>query len=172
MARTRWSTTFRTAGITIGLAITLAAFAPAAFAQDALVGVWGVTATPRSCATTAPLGPPLRSLVTFNQDGTSRESLTLLLFSPGQRSEGHGIWRRTGNLTYSNQLLGVIAFETPPNTPPGSPGFAAGWTITSATITLTGPDRFESTNSTAFYDLNRATYRPSACATTVGERFK
>ena len=172
MARTRWWTIFRTAGITIGLAITLTAFAPAAFAQDALAGVWGVTATPRNCATNAPLGQPLRSVVTFNQDGTWRESLTLLLFSPGQRSEGHGTWRKTGNVTYNTQLLVVIAFETPPNTPPGSPGFLAGWTVTSTTTTLTGPDRFESTNSTAFYDLNRTMYRPSACATTVGERFK
>jgi hypothetical protein len=171
MAKNR-STRFRTAGMTIGMAIALTAFAPAAFAQDALVGVWGVTATARNCATNAPLGPPLRSLVTFNQDGTSSESLTLLLFSPGQRSEGHGIWRKTGNVTYSSQLLVLIAFETPPNTPPGSPGFPAGWTTTSAMITLTGADRFESTNSTAFYDLNRTAYRPPACATTVGERFR
>ena len=87
-----------------------------------------------------------------------------------QRSEGHGVWSRTGTGDSARSVV-VIAFETPPGTPPGSSGFLAGWSVTSSTITMTSADSFQSSNTTDFYDLNRMQYR-SLCATTVGERFR
>jgi hypothetical protein len=66
----------------------------------------------------------------------------------------------------------LVGFDTPPNTPPGSPGFPAGWILSTNNITMIGADRFESTATTRFYDVNRAEYRPATCATRVAERFR
>ena len=155
---------------------TVAVFgAPAdGFAQSSapLVGVWGVVSTPRNCATTAPLGPPMRSLVTVHQDGTSFESIILLLFAPGQQTIGHGTWTQSSGTTYTDNTVVLVGFDTPPNTPPGSPGFPAGWVVSTSTITMIGADRFESTRTTRFYDVNRQEYRPPTCSTRVAERFK
>ena len=145
------------------------------FAQataSTLVGVWAVTSTPRSCATTAPLGPPSRSLVTYHQDGTVVESIGLVLFAPDQRTIGHGVWTHAGGSTYSERTATMIVFDTPPNTPPGSPGFPAGWVVAGITNTLTDADHFTSTSTVNFYDINRQPNRPPTCATRVGERFK
>jgi hypothetical protein len=79
---------------------------------------------------------------------------------------------QTGALTYTDRSVVLIAFETSPNTPPGSPGFPAGWTISSSTITMSGADRFESTGRTQFFDTNRVEYRPPTCATRAAERFR
>jgi len=158
-------------------AVTIAAVAGAAdhaFAQASapLVGTWGIVSTPRNCETTAPLGPPIRALVTFHNDGTLVESIVLLLFAPGQRTLGHGAWRQSTGTTYADQSVVLVGFDTPPNTPPGSPGFPAGWIVSASTITLINADRFESSGRTRFYDVNRQEYRPPTCATRVGERFR
>jgi hypothetical protein len=152
----------------------VAGIAGEAFAQAGtpLVGVWGVVATPRNCATNAALGPPLRSLLTFHQDGTAFESIVLLLFAPGQRTIGHGTWTHGGGATYTDNSVVIVGFDTPPNTPPGSPGFPAGWVVSSSTITMIGADRFESTGTTRFFDVNRLEYRPASCSSRVAERFK
>jgi hypothetical protein len=134
--------------------------------------VWALAVTPRNCETNAPAGPPLRALETFHQDGTSFESLVLLLFAPGQRTIGHGTWTQTGTVTYVEKSVVLVGFDTPPNTPPGSPGFPAGWILSTNNITMIGADRFESTATTRFYDVNRAEYRPATCATRVAERFR
>ena len=157
----------------IGWSLLVASASPAsAQGGSPLVGVWGVSATPRNCTTNDPLGPPVRALMTFHQDGTSFASEALLLFAPGQRSIGHGTWAPSGGLTYTERTVVMIQFETPPNTPPGSPGFPAGWAISTHTIIMTGTDQFTSTGGTQFYNLDRQTYRPGVCATRVGERFR
>ena len=158
----------------LGVTLGLVGATSEAFAQGnaPLVGVWGVTVTARNCSTGAPLGPPTRAVVTFHQDGTLFESIILLLFAPDQRTLGHGTWTQSGGATYVDKTLVLVGFDTPPNTPPGSPGFPAGWIASSSTITLSTADRFESTGATRFYDTNRQEYRPQTCATRVGERFK
>ena len=157
-------------------AVTIAAVAGAAdhaFAQAnaPLVGVWGVVVTPRNCETNAPLGPPTRALATYHQDGTLEESIVLLLFAPGQRTLGHGVWTQSTSTTYAERSVVLVGFDTPAGTPPGSPGFPAGWIVSTHTNTQINADRFESTGRTRFYDINRQEYRPPTCSTRVGERF-
>ena len=151
-------------------AAALLIMAETAAAQARLEGVWGVTIQRRDCQTTAALGPPVRALVTFDQGGTLTETNGALAFSPGQRSIGHGTWSQATGATLADHTVTLILFDTPANTPPGSPGFQAGWEVTSHTITLSG-DTFTATGTAQFFNLNREVYR-SACVTRSGERFK
>ncbi len=135
-----------------------------------LEGVWGVTIQRRDCATGAALGPPVRALTTFEQGGTLTESNGATAFAPGQRSIGHGVWTQSG-ATYTDKTATLLLFDTPPNTPPGSPGFLAGWELTSHTYTLSNADTFAATGTATFYDVNRAVYR-TACTTRTGDRLR
>jgi hypothetical protein len=156
---------------TVAGAIVLS-WAGTAFAQGgALQGVWGVVTQERHCTTNAALGPTTRALVTYHGDGTVSESRYIPVFALGQLSDGHGTWRFDGGSTFSGRVITMVQFDTAPGTPPGSPGFQAGWLIASQTITMSGPDSFTMTGSTQFYNLNRDVYRVG-CASRVGERFK
>ena len=75
-----------------------------------IVGVWSAQATLRNCQTNAPLGPPINALLTFHADGTLSESLGAISFAPGQRTEGHGSWRRIGRRTYTFSLAALLLF--------------------------------------------------------------
>ena len=135
-----------------------------------LEGSWGVLIQRRDCTTGAALGPAVRALTTFEQGGTLIESNGATAFVPGQRSIGHGTWTPSGG-GYVDRTATMLLVDTPANTPPGSPGFLAGWEVTSHTYTLTGIDSFTATGTAAFYDLNRAVYR-TACTTRTGDRIK
>jgi hypothetical protein len=65
----------------------------------------------------------------------------------------------------------MLLFDTPANTPPGSPGFQAGWEVTTHTYTLAGADRFTAAGTATFYDVNRVPYR-SACTLRTGDRVR
>lgn len=139
--------------------------------EGGLQGVWGVEVTLRDCA--APdvtLGPPFRSIVTFAEGGTIAESAGSLAFAPGQRSAGHGTWKRSGPSTYRQRMLALILFDTPPN-PPFSPGFFQGWVTVTHTVSLQDRDNFTSSGSNAFYRADGTEYR-SGCSTAVGKRFR
>jgi hypothetical protein len=138
---------------------------------QSLQGVWGVVTQDRDCVTNAPRGLPTRALITYNADGTVRESRYIPVFAPGQLSEAHGIWSHAGGLTYTGRVVTMVLFDTAPGTPPGSPGFQAGWQVATQTITLSGPDGFTMTGSSQFFNTNREIYR-AGCASRVGERFK
>lgn len=155
------------AGIAMFFALTGTAFAQGTTLQ----GVWGIVTQQRDCTTNAPIGPPHRALVTYHQGGTLSDSSAVPAFAAGQRSEIHGFWTHAGGLTYTVRFVTMILFDTPPNTPPGSPGFLTGWQVGSNTITLSGPDNFTATGISQFYDVNRQQYR-TGCASRVGERFK
>jgi hypothetical protein len=159
------------AATVIGAAMLLASASSALAQGGRLEGTWGVTIQRIDCTTNAPQGPPVRALTTFHQGGTLNESSGATAFAHGQRSTGHGVWGPTGGGTLSDRTVTLLLFDTAANTPPGSPGFLAGWEITSHTYTLTGADSFTATGSAQFFDLNRTTYR-SACTTRAGERVK
>jgi hypothetical protein len=161
--------------ITIIMFLSLLATAgmpSAALAQGegarALEGVWAMSLTLRDCATTAPLGPPFRSLLTFHMGGTVSES-PAGQFAPGQRSSGHGVWSHSGGATFSARIVAMVLFDTPPAPP--APGFQAGWQVIASTFTLTDADRLTLSATTQFFDINRQVYR-SACPTGTAERFK
>jgi hypothetical protein len=133
-----------------------------------LEGVWFVQVTLRSCTTSAALAS-FNSLVTFARGGTLSESPGSLAFAPGQRSPGHGNWAHEGGHTYSQRVVGLILFDTPPN-PPASPGFLKGWQVITHSVELSDRDHFTSSGGAEFYDSAGQLYR-SGCSTAVGQRF-
>lgn len=143
-----------------------------------LVGAWTVQVTLRDCTTNAPLGPAFNSLVTFHADGTISEAAASLAFAPGQRSPGHGVWSFKRNLTFKQEMISLVLFDTTPNLPgpgfdpskPVSPGFFAGWVTVSHTVRFTGADAIESTGTNRFYKANGELYR-SGCSSATGQRF-
>ena len=137
--------------------------------SQALAGVWGIQVTLRDCATTAPLGPPIRSIVTFHQDGTISESAGALAFAPGQRSPGHGVWTHEGGNRFVQKMLALILFDSAPNLPV-SPGFFAGWQTVTHHVDVTG-DTLTSSGTNAFFRVDRSQYR-TGCSTATAERFK
>lgn len=168
--------------ITSTLFLMAALLTPAGAQADpanGLVGAWRVLVTLRNCTTQAPLGPPVHALVSFHQGGTISESAGGVTFAPGQRSPGHGAWAKEGGHSYSQDMVAMILFDTPPNLPgtptfdstkPVSPGFFAGWVTIRHTIELTDEDHISSEGTNAFYKLSGEVYR-TGCSTAIGERF-
>ena len=154
-----------------GAALMLGAAHPA-FAQGmTLQGTWLVVTQQRNCTTDASIGAPHRAIVSYHAGGTLSDSSSVPGFAVGQRSEGHGIWRHDGGHTYTAHWVAMLQFDTPPNTPPGSPGFLAGWQVAANTITLTGRDSFTSVGASNFVNLSGEVYRVG-CASRTAERFK
>lgn len=164
----------RIALIVLFTLLALTGATSASFAQGdgspsrALEGVWAMSITLRDCATTAPLGPPVRSLLTFHAGGTMSESAGLQ-FAPGQRTAGHGVWSFSGGTTFTARFVAMTLFDTPPAPP--APGFLAGWQVVASTFVLAGSDQLTLTATAQFFDVNRQLYR-SACPTGSAERFK
>jgi hypothetical protein len=136
---------------------------------QALVGTWAVQVTLRDCTTSAPLGPPTRSIVTFHPGGTLSESAGSVAFAPGQRSPGHGLWTHDGGSRFVQKMLALILFDTAPNLP-ASPGFSAGWQTVTHNVEVAG-DSLTSSGTNGFFRADRTLYR-SGCSTATGERFK
>jgi hypothetical protein len=158
------------AGFAAAIALLLGATPVLAQAMT-LQGVWIVVTQQRSCTTDAPIGAPHRALVSYHAGGTLSDSSAVPSFAIGQRSEGHGTWRHDGGRTYGVRWVAMMQFDTAPNTPPGSPGFQAGWQVATNTVTLSDADTFTSTGVSEFLDLSGNVYRV-ACASRVGERFR
>jgi hypothetical protein len=168
MSKTRqaWLILLLTTCTTAGAARPASAQATGA---RAIEGVWAMAITLRDCATTAPLGPPFRSLLTFHAGGTMSESPGTTQFSSGQRSPGHGVWSFSSGNTFTARFIAMILFDTPPAPP--APGFQTGWQIVTSTFDLTDANRLTLSATVQFFDINRNVYR-SACPTGTAERFQ
>jgi hypothetical protein len=185
----RTSSTNRAVARALGVlslsATLLSAFAPRAAADDhdfrnRLEGVWFVQVTVRDCTTDAPLGAPFTSLGSFHEGGTLSDSTSTMSFAIGQRTDGHGTWKQTGEDTYHQKIVALIVFDTPPNLPgivgfdptrPISPGFFAGWQTVTHTIQIADANHFTSAGTNAFYKADGTRYR-TGCSTSIAERFK
>ena len=158
--------------VLVGLC-SLAVTATPAFAQGlgarAIEGVWGMSITLRDCTTQAPLGPPLRTLLTFHAGGTLSESPGTSQFAPGQRSNGHGLWSYTGAGSFTARFVAMVVFDTPPAPP--APGFVAGWQVVTSNFQLADVNHLDVSATVQFFDINRNLYR-SACPTGTAERFQ
>lgn len=155
----------------IGAALLVGVSNPAFAQAMTLHGTWFVVTQQRHCTTDAPIGAPHAAIVTYHAGGTLSDSSNVPAFAVGQRSEGHGVWRHDGGHTYIAHWIAMMQFETAPGTPPGSPGFQAGWQVAANTITLTGPDSFTSVGVSNFVNLSGQIYRVG-CASRTAERFK
>jgi hypothetical protein len=136
--------------------------------SNGIEGAWLVQVTVRNCATGRALGS-FNSLVTFQRGGTMSEATSSPSFAVGQRSPGHGVWDAQGQNTYSQRMVALINFDTPP-APPVSPGFFAGWSTVTHTVEQIDRDHIASTGTNDFYKSDGTLYR-SGCSTAVGERF-
>ena len=167
------------AGFCVMVLVMSARTALAEDGDQQLVGAWTVQVTLRNCNTNAPMGS-FTSLVSFHRGGTIAESSGNASLPSGQRSEGHGAWKHLQARTFSQHVIGLIRFSSEPNLPgtptfdptkPISPGFSAGWQTISHEVQLTGPDSFESSGTTEFFDVNGTSYR-TGCSTAVALRFE
>jgi len=145
-----------------------------------LAGAWLVQVTLRNCATNAPLGA-FNSIVTFHRGGTLSESTSSAAFAIGQRSPGHGHWASEGSRTFSQRMVSLIAFDTPPNFPgtpgfnpalPVGPGFFAGWATVTQDVQLVDADHATSSGTNDFYRNGETTPYRSGCSTAVATRFE
>jgi hypothetical protein len=153
----------------LSAALLVTSGSPASADDRSVEGTWLVQVTLRNCDTDAPLGS-FNSLVTYARGGTLSESPGSLAFAPGQRSPGHGTWSRESGHTYSQRMVALILYATPPN-PPISPGFEAGWQTITHTVELGDPDHLTSAGFNHFFRSNGEQYR-TGCSTATGERFQ
>jgi hypothetical protein len=168
MTRQQWMDRGRRFGMALVMVTALPLVAAAQTALD-IEGLWLVRVQLRNCQTQAPLGAPFNSLVSFIAGGSVIEATEAPAFAIGQRTQAHGRWGRLGPRTFSQQMMALIAFDTPPN-PPLSPGFVRGGSIVSQTVELTSSTAFTSSGTNAFYDASAQLYR-AGCATATGQRF-
>ncbi len=62
-------------------------------------------------ATARPARPTRRaynSLVSFHFGGTLTETPGGVAFAPGQRSDGHGLWSKSGRRTYHQKFIALL----------------------------------------------------------------
>jgi hypothetical protein len=140
--------------------------------RPSLTGTWRVTVTLRDCVSGAPR-PSFHSLLTFGADGSLIETTNNAGFKPGQRSPGHGIWRRAGGHTFTAYSDAFIQFSSDPTVAPPAPGFTRGLQRISQTITIdrAAPDAFSSVASIQFFD-DDGNLLMQGCATADGTRFE
>lgn len=147
--------------------------------QGGLAGTWFVQVTLRDCTTSAPIGAPFNSLVTFHAGGTISEAAGGLAFAPGQRGPGHGTWERQGRHAFEQRMVALLLFDSPANLPgtpgfnpalPITPGFFAGWQTVTHTLKLRDANHATSAGTNAFFKADGTLYR-TGCSTAAAERF-
>jgi hypothetical protein len=79
--------------IAIGLTLAFSSVSAKGPART-VEGAWRNMVTPVNCQTGAPLAPPFRSLLTFNEGSTMSEYGISPGLTPALRSPGHGVWQR------------------------------------------------------------------------------
>jgi hypothetical protein len=138
------------------------------------VGTWRVTVTTFNCATRIE-NPPFVSLLTFGADGSLIETTSSPQFRPGQRSTGHGLWERTGPVSFRAFSEAYIQFTTDPAPPPPAPALQRGRQVIDQGIQMTSRDTFASDASVFFFDSTApGTTAPyfTGCARASGVRFE
>jgi hypothetical protein len=128
---------------------------------EKLEGTWLVQVTIRDCQTSAELGPPFASLLSFAAGGTLTE--TTSRFSPALRGPSHGLWERTGANTYRAVSYAFLY---------GPDGTWTGTQKLTQTIVL-GDDRnvFEADASNEIADANGNVVL-TGCSTAIGHRLE
>jgi hypothetical protein len=132
-------------------------------ARRGLTGTWKVTVQLHVCDSTAEIGGPFQSLLTFGRGGTLVEDTANSMFYPAFRSPGHGIWKAQGERTF---WASSEAFIT-------SNGVLTMTQRIDQTIKIgDDPNRFTVTNaSVKFYDPS-GTFLKMGCADASGKRYQ
>ena len=138
--------------------------------HNGLQGTWRVTVTPYNCSTRMPVGVPFHALLAFARGGTLSGASANSGFQPGQYSASFGIWRETGQRTYSAVTDAFILFS-------GGP-FPAGTQEIRHSIRVSADgNRFVDDASVHYFDVTDVPVPPQAplipgCATAAGQRLE
>ena len=144
--------------------------APSEQSHKGLQGTWRVTVTPYNCSTRMPLGVPFHALLAFARGGTLSGASSNSGFQPGQYSASFGIWRQTGQRTYSAVTDAFILFS-------GGPFPAGTQEIRHSIHVSADGNRFIDDASVHYFDVNDVPIPPQAplipgCATAAGQRLE
>lgn len=150
--------------VSAALVLSMLAIAAVPAQAQSLTGTWRVQVTQYNCATNATLAT-FESLLTFSQDGTITETTTNPALLPGQRTSGHGFWRRVGHDSYNVVTEAFITFNSP-TTPPG---LKAGAQKIVQAVVMNGPNSFNAQAAVVFFDSTGASYM-QGCASAQGTR--
>ena len=129
-----------------------------------------MTVTPYNCSTRMPLGVPFHALLAFARGGALSGASSNSGFQPGQYSASFGIWRQTGQHTYSAVTDAFILFS-------GGPFPAGTQEIRHSIHVSADGNRFIDDASVHYFDVNDAPIPPQAplipgCATAAGQRLE
>jgi hypothetical protein len=140
-----------------------------------LQGTWRVTVAPYNCLTQLPLGFSFHALLAFARGGTlsgtsSNSGFQTGQFQPGQYSASFGVWRQTGQRTYSALTDAFIFFS-------GGPFPAGTQEIRHSIHVSADGNGFIDHASVNYFDVNDVPIPPQAplipgCATATGERLE
>jgi len=144
--------------------------APSQQSQKALQGTWRVTVTPYNCSTRMLIGVPFHALLTFARGGTLSGASSNSGFQPGQYSASFGIWKQTGQRTYSAVSDAFILFG-------GGPFPAGTQEIRHSIHVSANGQRLVDDASVHYFDVNDVPVPPQAplipgCATAAGQRLE
>lgn len=139
-------------------------------APSRLIGAWRVTITPYNCSTGQSLpANAFDVFFTFGAFGTVAEVSSNTTLQPGQRSPGHGYWKRTGARSYHVVSEAFILF-TSVVTPPATPRYVRGWQRLEQEIEFVDRDHWTSIGTATFFDIGGTVVPPSGCLTTTAVR--
>lgn len=125
-----------------------------------IVGVWDARITIRHCQTGAAL-QSFRSLLTFAAGGTMQE--TTAGSAPNLRSNGYGVWRQTGENSFSNSFK-FFRFK--------ADGSYDGWQKVRQQIGMSASgNEFSATSSIEIFDTDDKLIQ-TGCATATATRFE
>jgi len=135
-----------------------------------LQGTWRVTITPYNCLTKLPLGASFHALLAFARGGTLSGASSNSGFQPGQYSASFGVWRQTGQRTYSAVTDAFILFS-------GGPFPAGTQKIRHSIHVSADGNRFNDDASVNYFDVDDVPISPPAplipgCATAAGQRLE
>lgn len=135
------------------------------------VGSWEGQLIPRDCAS-GETYPEFANnyLFSFHEGGTMNEMSAQVLFQPGQRSTGFGVWERSGRGKFAWTSKAFILY-TSVVTPPEVPRYVRGSMQLDMDMALFGGDRLEGGGPVTFMDTTGQVLG-AGCAKLVATRLR
>jgi hypothetical protein len=132
-------------------------------AGNGLAGTWRVTVQLHVCNnSTATIGGPFQSLLTFSRGGTLVEDTANSMFYPAFRGPGHGIWAANQDGTYSASSMAFITVN----------GALTMTQRIDQTIVIDQPNHFTVTDAKVkFFDAS-GMFVKAGCADATGKRYQ
>jgi hypothetical protein len=127
-----------------------------------LVGTWQVHISLMDCTTSAPIGHPFQSLLTFAEGGTMTETTSNPGFFPAVRSPGFGNWSSTGDRLYTASTVAYVTLNGV---------LVKTQTIAQTAIQMTGDNAFQTPSAAVKFYGPDGSVLAAACAVANGKRY-